>query len=349
MTLRTPSRAACTLSIAAVLLVGTTLLAQQLGALGDAQSAKVPIAVCEMIEAQHILQRPIDDRVSEKLVEEYVKLLDSQKMYFLADDVEKFDKYRADLDDLLKAGNIEFATKVYEVFLARLKQRMDKAHEFIDTDFDFTVDESMDIDAKEQNFAATSDELDERWRKRVKYDILMLKLEKKTAKDKSAKKPETETTDPNAPFDIAEARKRLHKRYKTLYDNYRTTEPEEVAEWYLTSLCMTFDPHTSYMSPRTLREFDISMRLKLEGIGAALRVEDGYTTVNSIVPGGAAASDGRLKVNDKIIGVASGNGDFVDTVEMKLTKVVDMIRGKAGAVVRLQVQTGDTGEAKVYD
>lgn len=349
MTLRTPSRAACTLSIAAFLLVGTTLLAQQLGALGDAQAAKVPIAVVEMIEAQHLLQRPVDDRVSQQLVDEYVKLLDSQKMYFLQEDIEKFLKYRSELDDLLKAGNIEFATKVYDVFLTRLKQRMDKANELIDSDFDFTVEETMEIDAKELPYAATLADLDERWRKRIKYDLLMMKLEKKGPKDKTSKKPEVDSIDPNAPFDLAEARKRLHKRYKTLYDNYRTTEAEEVAEWYLTSLCMTFDPHTSYMSPRTLREFDISMKLKLEGIGAALRVEDGYTTVNSIVPGGAAASDGRLKVNDKIIGVASGNSDFVDTVEMKLTKVVDMIRGKAGTIVRLKVQTGDTGEVKIYD
>ncbi|MCY2964208.1 MAG: S41 family peptidase [Planctomycetota bacterium] len=351
MTFRTPSKAACTLSVAAFLLVGTTLVAQQLGALGDAQSGKVPIAVCEMIEAQHILQRPVDDKVSEQLVTEFIKLLDPQKLYFLQEDVTKFEKYRHDLDDLLKAGNVEFATKVFDVFMTRLKQRMDKVNELIDADHDFTVDESMSIDAKELPYAQTTAELDDRWRKRIKYDILMMKLEKKGAKDKNGKtvKKTEPDADPNAPFDIAEARKRLHKRYKTLYDNYKGTEGEEVAEWYLTSLCMTFDPHTSYMAPRTLREFDISMRLKLEGIGAALKVDDGYPIVNSIVPGGAASTDGRLKVNDKIIGVANGAGDFVDTVEMKLTKVVDMIRGKAGTIVRLKVQTGETNEIKIYD
>ena len=348
MKLHSPSKAACSLGTAAFLLVGTTLLAQQLGNLGDARTGKVPQAVVEMIEAQHILQKQVDDSVSSQLLDEFIKLLDPQKLYFLQSDVEDFKKYRHDLDDLLKSGNIEFALKVYDIFQMRLKQRMDKVHQWIDSDFDFTVDESMVIDAKEQPYAASTAELDERWRKRIKYDLLSMKLEKKGDKKKTGGSPQPEA-DPNAPFDIQEARGRLHKRYKTLYDNYRGTEGEEVAEWYLTSLCMVFDPHTSYMSPRTLKEFDISMRLKLEGIGAALKVEDGYTIVNSIVPGGAAANDGRLKINDKIVGVANGNADFVDTVEMKLTKVVDMIRGKAGTTVRLKVQTADTGEVKVYD
>ena len=347
MKLQTPSKAACTLGTAAFLLVGTTLLAQQLGNLGDAKQGKVPQAVVEMIEAQHILQKDVDDAVSAQLVDEFIKLLDPQKLYFLQADIADFKVYQHDLDDYLKSGNVEFALKVYEVFQARLKQRMDKVNQLIDEEHDFTVDESMTIDAKDLPYASSTAELDERWRKRIKYDLLSMKLEKKGDKKKGSKtQPEV---DPNAPFDIADARSRLHKRYKTLYDNYRGTEGEEVAEWYLTSLCTVFDPHTSYMSPRTLKEFDISMRLKLEGIGAALKVEDGYTIVNSIVPGGAAANDGRLKINDKIIGVANGTADFVDTVEMKLTKVVDMIRGKAGTTVRLKVQTADTGEVKVYD
>jgi len=343
MPFRTPTKASSVLGLSAMLLLGTTLVAQQLGTLGNAESSQVPKAVCEMIEAQHILQLKVDDAVSERLVAEFVKLLDSNKLYFLQEDILEFEKSRTELDDLLKQGNVTFATQVYRRFLDRLKQRMDKVNELIDEEHDFTVDESMSTDGKEGPYAQSAAELDERWRKRVKFDLLSLKLEKKVGKDKGAK------GGGEAPFDIAEARARLHKRYKTLYDNYRSTEPEEVAEWYLTSLCTTFDPHTSYMSPRTLREFDISMKLKLEGIGAALKLEDGNTTVTSIVPGGAAAQDGRLKVNDKILGVANGNADFVDTVEMKLTKVVDMIRGKAGTVVRLKVQTAEDGQIKVYD
>jgi carboxyl-terminal processing protease len=345
MTFRTPTKASSVLGLTAMLLLATTLVAQQLGTLGNAESSQVPKAVCEMIEAQHILQLKVDDKVSERLVAEFVKLLDSNKLYFLQEDINEFEQSRTQLDDLLKQGNVKFATEVYRRFLDRLKQRMDKVNELIDQEHDFTVDESMATDGKDQPYAQTPAELDERWRKRVKFDLLSLKLEKKTAKDKSGTKaPATD-----APFDIDEARTRLHKRYKTLYDNYRSTEAEEVAEWYLTSLCTTFDPHTSYMSPRTLREFDISMKLKLEGIGAALKMEDGTTVVTSIVPGGAASQDGRLKVNDKILGVANGNADFVDTVEMKLTKVVDMIRGKAGTVVRLKVQAAEDGQVKVYD
>src|SRR5262249_60042011 len=109
-----------------------------------------------------------------------------------------------------------------------------------------------------------------------------------------------------------EGRKRLRKRYKNIRDTLSKTEPDEVVEMYLTALCMTFDPHSSYMSPRSLKDFQIQMGLKLEGIGAALKSEDGYTIVAQIVPGGAAATDGRLKVNDKIIAVGNGSADFVD-------------------------------------
>ena len=126
-------------------------------------------------------------------------------------------------------------------------------------------------------------------------------------------------------------------------------EPEEVVELYLTSLCMTLDPHSSYMTPRANKDFQIQMRLKLEGIGAALRTEDGYTIVADIVRGGAAGADGRLKVNDKILAVASGAGEFVDVVEMKLTKVVELIRGKKGTKVRLKVLTAAANDVQIYE
>ncbi|MCA9114658.1 MAG: carboxy terminal-processing peptidase, partial [Planctomycetaceae bacterium] len=148
---------------------------------------------------------------------------------------------------------------------------------------------------------------------------------------------------------MEEARERLHKRYHNIATTLEQTENSEKLEAYLSALTHCFDPHSSYMSPETLEDFQISMRLRLEGIGAALRSEDGYTTVASIVPGGAAAADGRLKVGDKIIGVAQAEGEFVDIVEMKLSKVVRYIRGPKGTQVRLQVKTADTGKVTEYE
>lgn len=324
---RTPSRAACTLSLGMVLLVGTTLVAQQLSPRGS-QPGNVSKLVCEMIEANHISQTRIDDRISAKLLDEFVKDLDAQKMYFLQSDIDKFNKFRTELDDLVKAGNLDFAASVFEIYKQRLVERITLADQLIDAPHDFTVNETIPLDYKDIPWAKSTEEISERWRKRVKYDLLLLKLDK--------------TED-------AEAKKRLHKRFKNIRDTMLKTEPDEINEMYLTALCMAFDPHSSYMSPRSVKDFQIVMGLKLEGIGAALRSEDGFTIVAQIVPGGAAAADGRLKVNDKILAVGNGNAEFIDVIEMKLTKVVDMIRGKSGTKVRLKVQPAAGGENKVYE
>jgi carboxyl-terminal processing protease len=341
-----------------VMLVATTLLAEQLGSLSGPQSANIAKLVCEMIEANHISHKPIDDSTSSKLVDEYIKQLDPQKLYFLQSDIERFNKFRYELDDLIKAGNLDFAANVFDTYRGRMKERMDVAHKLIEADYDFTIRESLEIDPKDISWAKTPEELNERWRKRIKYDMLLMKLEK-TAELADAKPQPNPGGDPPAASKLAlgvtgkpveqDPKKRLHKRYKTISDALSKTEPDEIVEMYLTALCMTFDPHSSYMSPRSVREFTIMMGLKLEGIGAALQADDGYTVVKTIVPGGAAAADGRLKVNDKIIAVGNGNGEFVDVVEMKLSKVVDLIRGKSGTKVRLKVIAGDTGDVRVYE
>ncbi|HID23653.1 MAG TPA: tail-specific protease, partial [Planctomycetaceae bacterium] len=173
----------------------------------------------------------------------------------------------------------------------------------------------------------TPEELNERWRKRIKYELLLKKLD-------------------GTPLD--KAREELHRRYKNIRTMMSQTEDFEKLETYLTALTHCFDPHSSYMSPQSLEEFRIAMELSLEGIGAALRWKDGYTVVEQIIPGGAADADGRLQVGDKIIAVAQGDdGEFVDVVEMKLTKVVRLIRGKRGTVVRLRVKKAETGETKI--
>jgi len=340
-----------------VFLVATTLLAEHLAV---PQTGNIAKLVCEMVESNHISQKGIDDSVSGRLVDEFVKQLDSQKLYFLQGDIERFNRFRTELDDLVKAGNLDFATLVFETYLTRLDERMAVVHKLIDSQHDFTIKEFMEIDAKDLPWSKTSEELNERWRKRIKYDLLLMKLEKwqdPVAKEKRKDRPDKnldkngdatpESLDPSKLE--ADARKRLHKRYKNLRDTLGKTEPDEVAEMYLTALCMTFDPHSSYMSPRSVKDFKITMGLKLEGIGASLKSEDGYTIVHSIVAGGAAAADGRLKVNDKIIAVGNGTAEFVDVIDMKLTRVVDMIRGKTGTKVRLKVLTAAENDVQIYE
>ncbi len=313
--------------MALVLLFATTLLGQPAGTKAP-QTQQIARRVSQMIEGNHISRAPIDDKISARFLDTFIKQMDAQKLYFLQADIDQFKGLKTQLDDLVKSGNTEFAANSWKLFIQRLDERMAVAHKWIDAQHDFTVDEAMAVDPKETAYAVNVAELDERWRKRVKFDLLALKLDK-TADD--------------------EARKRLHRRYKTIRESFAQTEPDEVVEMYLTSLCEAFDPHSSYMSPRTLDDFRIQMELKLDGIGAALRGEDGYTVVQSIVPGGAAAADGRLKPGDKITAVSNDKGEMVDVIEMKLTKVVDYIRGKRGTKVKLQVVKGEGGAGELIE
>ena len=326
MKLHAPSRTTGILTVGAVLLVATTIFAQQLGGNPSSEQATVKL-VAEMISKFHISQKPLDDRISAMILAKFIKDLDSQKLYFLKSDIDGFARYRDQLDDLLKVGQINFAHEVFKLFLQRLDERLVVAHMMVDAPHDFTLDETMTIDGDLMGWASDAKELNERWRKRVKYELLSLQLDKVA--------PE-------------EARKRLHKRYETLKRNYHDTEDSDILEMFLSSVAHCFDPHSSYMSPQTVEDFQITMRLSLQGIGAALRSEDGMTTVASIVPGGAAEKDGRLKVGDKIVGVGQDDGDFQDVIEMKLNRVVRLIRGERGTKVRLKVLK-DAGQTTMIE
>ncbi len=282
-----------------------------------ADDGKTAQMVASMVSSRHINHPEIDDALSEKLMNRYIEIWDPQKLYFLRADIDSFSVEKDKLDDKILKGDVSFATTVFERFKLRMGERASKIGISIDADHDFTVEEEMIKDPDDLEWASDETELDERWRKRIKFDLLMLKLDD---------------------TDLTEARKRLHTRYHTNQVFLEQTEAHEVLELYLSSMTHCLDPHSSYMSPQTLQDFEIDMRLKLEGIGARLKYDDGYTTVEEVIDGGAAHADGRLAKGDKIIGVSSDSvKDYVDVVEMKLTKVVEMIRGKKGTKVKLQV------------
>ena len=197
---------------------------------------------------------------------------------------------------------------------------MEHAHQLIDQEHDFLVDEEMVIDPDMIPWAQSEADIKERWRKRIKYDIVSLKIDD---------------------IPMPEIRDRLHRRYRGVQRAMDQTEDHEILEAYLSALTHAFDPHSSYMSPETVEDFEIQMRLRLQGIGAALREKDGYTIVESIVPDGAADKDGRLKKGDKIIGVDKGDGNMIDIIEMKLSRVVRLIRGPKDTKVILKVKKAD--------
>lgn len=320
----------------------STLFAQNLSS-ADPADQETTLLVSKMIPQYHLSRRAINDEVSAELLDGFIKDLDPQKLYFLSSDIQAFQSRRSSLDDELKNGSVAFAYEAFEVYKERLTRQMQVANRWVDAEHDFAIEEDLETDADKIEWSATTEELDDRWRRRVKYDLLQAKLNLEDDEDKDSSDSDSKDEDKTDPI------KRLHRRYRNTLLQVSQYDTGDQLEMYLTALASVFDPHSSYMSPESWEDFEIQMRLSLDGIGAALRADDGYTVVASIVPGGAAADDDRLKVKDKIIGVGQAEGDIVDIYEMKLSEVVRMIRGPRGTIVRLQVKSDEDGKVKIYD
>lgn len=279
------------------------------------------------LERAHVRRWKLNDKRSARMFDSYLGALDPQRMYFTVSDVKKFKGSRYRIDDYIKAGDLDFAFKVGETFLTRVGECSRRVKKLVAEEHDFTVDEYFEIDRSEEAYADGEKEITDLWRKRVK--VLLLE---KLADDKTMK----------------EASDEIIKLYENFAVRMGKTDSMELLQIFLTSATMTYDPHTTYMSPDTLENFQISMRLELEGIGASLQSIDGYTVVNQVIPGGAAARDGRLKPQDKILAVAQGNSsDFVDLLNMKLSDVVKLIRGKKGTRVQLKIRHADSDSSEL--
>ncbi len=299
----------------------------------SARDRQITLAVVALLGREHLSTHELDDEISRRAFENFIKALDPMKVYFYQSDIDAFRNYADRLDDMARRGDISFAYLVFKTFLERIDERVAVIDQLLDVEHDFTMDEQMVVDRDEARYAATPEEARERWRKRIKYDLLVLAAD---AKENKEKKKDEEAVD------------RLRRRYHSFANRMRQTDGDELLEMYLSSLTMAYDPHTSYMSPSTLENFEIMMRLNLEGVGASLQSVDGYTVVKKIIPGGAADRQGELKVEDRVVGVGQGNeGEIVDVVDMKLSDVVDLIRGKRGTVVRLEVSPADSTTRKV--
>jgi carboxyl-terminal processing protease len=314
---------------AVLILVGRSIWAD-----GPSQNdAKVALRVSEFLQEGHVSRYKLDDEISRRmfrtLLMERIGGLDPTKVYFTAADIEEFRKHETTLDDEILKGDLSFAYQVLERFRQRMKERLVLVEEFVNAEHDFAADEFLSTDYDKIDYATTQEEMRERWRKKVKLDLLQQRLEKK-------------------PLPEAEQKLRVLKRYRNLSDTWGRTDSDEVLEIYLNALTTSFDPHTNYMSPSTLEDFNIQMRLHLDGIGARLRWEDGYTIVAEVLAGGAADTDGRLQVEDKIVGVAEDGVHVLDVVDMKLKDVVKKIRGKRGTDVLLRVMPAGKTEAVEY-
>lgn len=316
----------------------------------------ITLAVTSLLNRQHLSRHPLDKEISERCLTTFLKALDPMKVYFYQSDADEFMKHKDELCDAARKGDITFAYKVFRTFLERIDERVRTVDELLAEPHDFTADEQMVIDRDAAQYPRTPAEARDRWRKRIKYDLLVLKVAAKEDKEEAKLKPKEEAPKPEAPKTEAEeakdAREKLARRYHSFAKRMHQTDSEELLEMYLNSFTMSFDPHTSYMSPDTQKNFDIAMSLELEGIGASLMNEDGYTVVKKIIPGGAADKadkNNKIKPEDKIVGVGQGEqGPIEDVVDMKLNDVVKQIRGKKGTIVRLEVIPAGTTARKIY-
>ena len=280
----------------------------------------------------HYKDTRLDDDLSSQIFDGYLELLDPNRIYFLAADVEVFERYRESLDDALRHSDLLPAYEVFNVYLDRVRQRVSYARARVQQPFDFTIDENYQYDREGESWAKETAELDELWRLRVKNDYLRLKL---TDKEDEA---------------IVET---LTERYDNLERRINELNTEDVFQFFMNAFAQSIEPHTAYLSPRNSENFEISMKLSLEGIGALLGRETEYTTISRVVPGGPAAKDGRLKAGDRITGVGQGqDGKMVDVIGWRVDDVVDLIRGPKDTVVRLEVLPEDStisGPTSVID
>ena len=272
--------------------------------------------IVERFVAIHYSQKSLDDTISKEIFKLYLNRLDPGHYYFLEKDIQEFQRYETRLDDMLRRGNIEFALDVFSRFKTRLQQRLQQLEGFLQQEFDFSKDGEWRIKRSEEPYPKDLKAAQEIWRLKIKFDLLTLKL---------------------GGTELEEAKNRMMKRVRGLWKDYSQYDDDDVVSLFLNAMANAYDPHSAYMAAQELKNFDISIKLSLDGIGAVLRWEDGYTVVNSVIPGGAAARHGKLRVEDRIIAVAQADEAFESVIDMRLNDVVQLIRGKRGTTVRLQV------------
>lgn len=275
-----------------------------------------------ILEEAHYRHAPIDDRMSAQIYDRYLDFLDGQRSYFLTSDLTEFSQYRLRFDDMIRTGEIEPAYVIFARFQERNRQRMQYALALLAKEPDWTLNESFEFEREKAAWPTNAAEMNDLWRKRVKNDALSLLLAGKT---------------------WPEAADILRKRYERVLKRVDQISPDDVFENLMNAYARTFDPHSSYFSPRNSEEYRIQMSLNYEGIGASLQLVDDYVTIMNVLEGGPAALAGSLNANDRIVGVGQGEqGQFTDVIGWRLDDVVQLIRGKAGTTVRLQILPAGT-------
>ncbi|WP_375753981.1 carboxy terminal-processing peptidase [Vibrio sp. HN007] len=291
----------------------------------EAQHETASKRVTSRFTRSHYKHFSLNDEFSQAIFQRYLEMLDFNRNVFTQSDIDSFDDWSVKMDDQLKAGNTQIAFDVYNLALQRRFERYEFALKQLDEEIKFDTEESIELDRSEAPWAEDVDELNELWRKRVKYDALSLKLTGKEWK---------------------EIKETLEKRYNNAIKRVTQSHSEDAFQLYMNAFAREVDPHTSYLSPRNAEQFQSEMNLSLEGIGAVLQITDDYTVIRSLVAGGPASKSKSLSEGDRITGVAQDGEEMVDIIGWRLDDVVQLIKGPKGTKVTLQIlPEGNDGES----
>src|SRR6266849_4755487 len=298
-------------AIIAVALISGTPPALQ--AKSDAE--QICVSVGRLLEEGHYTHQQLNAEMSQKFLRNYLELLDFSHLFFTQKDVDALTaKYGTALADDVLLGNLKPAYEIYDLYQKRVDERVAKIKELLKQPMEFKTDATVELRREKAPWPKDEGEADELWRGRVASELLQEKLSE---------------------HPIEPGPQLVGRRYDRIARNVHEEDREEQVKLYLDALAQSYDPHSEYLSKADFKNFNIQMGLSLVGIGAMLRTEDGYAKIESLVPGGPAQVDGRLKVGDRITAVGQGQGEFVDVRDVRLDKVVEMIRGKKGTKVRL--------------
>jgi len=282
---------------------------------------QVAISVARWLEQGHYTREKLDEKMSARFLQTYLTTLDYNKLYFTQKDIDEFEsKYASTLGDSVLRGDLGPAREIFARFKQRVEDRVARNKKLAQKKYSFDSNRTVEINRQDVPWPKNQEDADRIWQNRIEAELLKEDL---------------------AELKLRPPQEAVTRRYDQVLRNVREMEDDDVVKTFLSSLAQTYDPHSEYLSPSDLENFQISMKLSLVGVGAVLSSEDGYAKVKEIVPGGPADRDGRLTVSDRIAAVAQGEGEFEDVVDMKLDKVVERIRGKKGTLVRLLVIPGD--------
>ncbi|MBF0264140.1 MAG: carboxy terminal-processing peptidase [Gammaproteobacteria bacterium] len=287
----------------------------------DKNHPKLGFIIAKRLEYQHYLGTKLDDELSKQTYSAYIKSLDPTRSIFNQKEINQFDKFSVYIDEALTRGQLEPAFIIYNQYLKNQTERLSYMYNRLVFDFDkidLSLDETLETDREEAAWEKDDQAVRDLWRRLLKNNVLSEKI---NAKDSDEKIIET-----------------LSKRFKNQLNRLKQTKSEDAFRIFINALAESYDPHTQYFSPRVSENFNIQMKLSLEGIGAMLSEEDGFTKIKRLVPGGPAHKAGDLAAGDRIIGVGQDlDGEIVDVIGWRLDDVVQLIRGKKGTMVRLKI------------